>query len=98
MDDLIPKLADVKCITVIDMKSGYWQVPLDEHSSYLPNFDTPWGCFHYTRVAFGMTVSGNIFQCKLDAVYKNVKNVTGIDDDILMLGYDEGGSDIVLTE
>ena len=39
-------------------------------------------------------------QCKLDVIYKNVKKVTRIDDDLLILGYDEDGNDhdIAITE
>ena len=35
-----------------------------------------------------MSVSSNIFQFKLDAFYKNVKNVNEITDDIHILGYE----------
>ena len=46
-----------------------------------------------------MSVSSNIFQFKLDAFYKNVKNVNEITDGIHILGYENGNDhDITLTE
>ena len=68
IDDIIPKLVGVKYITVMDMKSGYQQVPLDEKSSYITVFNTSWGHFPFTKVVFGMSVPGNVFQHKLDFV------------------------------
>ena len=58
----------------------------------------PWRCFHYTRVAFGISVSGDVFQCKLDAVYKYMKDVTGIADNMLIPGYYEDGNDHDITQ
>ena len=81
----------------LDLKSGYQQVPLDEKSSYITIFNTSWGHFHFTKVVFGMSVSSNIFQYKLDAFY--VKNVNEITDGIHILGYENGNDhDITLTE
>ena len=40
-----------------------------------------------------MSVSGNAFLCKLNAVYKNVKNVSGTADEMIIHVYDEYGND-----
>ena len=36
-------LSKAKVFTVLDAKTGFWQVKLDEQSSYLTTFNTPLG-------------------------------------------------------
>ena len=43
MDDVISKLGKVKVFTVLDAKDGFLQVKLDEKSSELTTFHTPFG-------------------------------------------------------
>jgi len=42
-DELMSKLSGCKIFTVLDAKSAFWQQPLDENSSYLTTFTTPFG-------------------------------------------------------
>ena len=42
-DDVYHKLANAKYITVIVFKKSFWQFVLDEKSSYLTTFNTPFG-------------------------------------------------------
>ena len=91
--DIFHKLSNAKFFTVIDLKKGYWQIPLDEESSYLTTFNTPFGRFRFTRVPFGITVSGDAFQRKIDNVYMNIDQAKGIADDMLIWGNKEDGSD-----
>ncbi|KAK0151938.1 Rho guanine nucleotide exchange factor 2 [Merluccius polli] len=42
-DEVFTKLAVKKIFTVLDEKDGYWQIKLDEESSLLCTFKTPWG-------------------------------------------------------
>ena len=43
MEDILPRLTHAKVITVVDVKSGYWNVELDERASHLTTFGTPNG-------------------------------------------------------
>ena len=42
-DDVYHKLANAKYITVVDFKKSIWQFLLDEESSHLTTFNTPFG-------------------------------------------------------
>ena len=53
---------DAKYITVIDFKKSFWQFVLDEESSYLTTFNTPFGCYCYLSIPFSTNVSGNYHQ------------------------------------
>ena len=92
-DDVYHLLADAKHITVIDFKKSFWQFPLDEESSYLTTFNTPFGCYRYLRMPFGTNVTGDCHQHGIDAKYGKLKNVIGIADDLLIWGNEPDGSD-----
>ena len=48
--------------TKLDLKDGYWHVKLDEESSYLTTFNTPFGRYRFNMMPFGLNVSQDIFQ------------------------------------
>ena len=85
-DEILPKLFDKKYFSVLDTKKGYWHVELDEDSSMLTTFNTPFGRFKFNRMPFGLLMSQDVFQPKLDATYQGIPNVTGIADDIIVAG------------
>jgi len=86
IDEILPKLHNKKYFSVADTKKGYYHVELDYESSLLCTFNTPFGRYRFNRLPFGVNVSQDIFQRKLDDVYQGIPNVTGIADDILITG------------
>ena len=77
VSDILPRLSSVRYWTLINANSWY-------HSLKLDKFAYKCGRFRYTRLAFGDAMAGNMFQRKIS---KNLQNVCGIADDILMVGY-----------
>ena len=73
----------------LDAKSGYWSVQLDEESQLLTTFQTPYGRYCFTRLPFGLKVSQDIFQLKMDQILENVEGATGISDDVVVYGKTE---------
>ena len=73
-------------MTVCDCKKGYWHQKLDEASSFLTTFNTELGRFRYIVMPFGITVTGDVFQQKLDQCFGHIKNVIVIADDIMVVG------------
>ena len=55
LDEILPKLANAKVFSVLDAKDGFHQVKLDESSSYLTTFWTPFGHYRYLRMPFGIS-------------------------------------------
>ena len=45
IEDVVTHLHGAKFFTVLDVKNDFWHVALDEPSSYLTTFYTPFGCF-----------------------------------------------------
>ena len=53
MEDVLPSLAKAKVFTKVDAQNGYWHVLLDNESSKLTTFDTPFGRYCWKRLPFG---------------------------------------------
>ena len=101
LDDILPELVQSKYFTVKDATSGFWHIPLDFRSSLLTTFNTPWGNCRWLRMPFGLKVSGDVFEERLDRVIRLVPGVLGIADDIVIHGATENthnGTVLVLCE
>ena len=98
IDEILPQLHNKKYFTVADTKKGYWHVELDHESSLLCTFNTPFGRFKFNRLPFGINVSQDAFQRRLDDVYKGIKNVCGIADDIIACGQTPEEHDLAVLQ
>uniref|UniRef100_A0ABM0MBB2 Uncharacterized protein K02A2.6-like n=1 Tax=Saccoglossus kowalevskii TaxID=10224 RepID=A0ABM0MBB2_SACKO len=65
LDEILPKLSDAKVFSILDAKDGFHQVKLDEQSSYLTTFWTPFGRYRYVRMPFGISSASEEFQRRL---------------------------------
>ena len=61
IDDIISDSSDAKMFTVVDVKDGFWHVKLDEKSSYLTTFNTPYGRYRWLRLPFGVNSASEEF-------------------------------------
>nr|XP_022907407.1 uncharacterized protein K02A2.6-like [Onthophagus taurus] len=61
-EDIFTRLAEKNVFTVMDMKEGFWQLKLDEKSSELCTFNTPFGRYKFNRLPFGISSAPEIFQ------------------------------------
>ncbi|KAK3740433.1 hypothetical protein QZH41_004601 [Actinostola sp. cb2023] len=86
MDDLLPQPTNAKVFSVVDAKNGFWQVQLDEESSYLTTFGTPWGRYRWTRMPFGISPAPEEFQRRLEHAVEGLDGVMPIFDDIIAYG------------
>ena len=77
LDDILPELAQSKYFTAKDAASGFWHVLLDFRSSLLTTFNTPWGKYRCFRMPFGLEVSRDIFQERLDRMLRLVPGDLG---------------------
>lgn len=85
-DEVVSQLSEAAYFSVLDATSGYWSLKLEENSSYLTTFNTPFGRYRYLRVPFGLNCSQDVFQRKMDETFVGLSGVTGIVDDILIYG------------
>ena len=62
LDDVLPCMSQAKVFTKADCKEGFLQIELDDESSLLMTFQTPWGRYRWTRMPFGISPAPEIFQ------------------------------------
>ena len=89
IEEILPELSKAKVFSKVDLKEGFLQVELNEDSSKLTVFQTPWGRYRFHRIPFGITPVPEIFQMKLDQNLEGLKGVFKIADDILITGQRE---------
>lgn len=83
-DSLISKLQGCKVFTILDAKNGFWQLPLDEESSYLTTFTTPWGRYRFLVLPFGLNNAPEEFQRAMDEIFEEDSEVSPYFDDIAL--------------
>ena len=83
---LSKKIKVILLFSKADLKDGFLQIQLDEESSKLTTFQTPWGRYRYLRMPFGISPAPEYFQRKLDQNLEGLNGVYKIADDILITG------------
>ena len=57
LEELLPKLCEAKIFSPLDAKDGFYQISLEETSSKLTTFWTPFGLYRYLRMPFGVSLA-----------------------------------------
>lgn len=93
LDDVLPRLANARKFSILDARSGYWNVKLDDESKLLTTFNTPFGRYAFRRLPFGLNSAQDVFQKKVDQTFEGLPGVIGIVDDIVVYGKDDAEHD-----
>lgn len=86
LEDILPNLANAKVFSVLDAREGFWHIKLDEHSSYLTTFWTPFGRFRWLRLPFGISSAPEEFQRRQHEVLEGLTGAECVMDDIIVYG------------
>jgi hypothetical protein len=92
IEEIVADMPDAKVFSVLDATSGFWQVQLDEESSNLCTFNSPYGRYRFTRLPFGIKSAPEVFQRHMSEMLEGIPGaqpITGassIVDDILVWG------------
>lgn len=70
VDRILSMLRDAKFISSIDLKSAFWQIPLDQASKEKTAFAIPGrGLFHFNVLPFGLSNAAQAQQRLMDALF-----------------------------
>ena len=61
---------------------GYWSIVLDQDSSLLTTFNSPFGRYQFLCLPFGLVCSQDISQKKMDQILEECQGCIGIEDNI----------------
>lgn len=84
-DDIISKINGAKYFAKLDAYAGYWMLPLEEDSSKLCTFQTPFGRYKFKRLPFGLNCSAEIFHRKMSQLFETIEGVIIYQDDFLIV-------------
>ena len=85
-------MPNAKVFSIIDAKTSFWQVPLDEESSLLTTFITPIGRYKFLRMPYGIKMRTEVFQWSIEHLLTN-QPCEIVVDDILVYGLNQDEHD-----
>ena len=85
LEELLPKLCKAKIFSTLDAQDGFYQISLDEASSKLTTFWTPFGRYRYLRMPFGVSLAPEEFKTTLQEKLADLEGVEVIRDDIIVM-------------
>ena len=86
VDELTSELAGAQYFSVLDASSGFWQIPLDDQSSDLCCFNTPFGRYKFLRLPFGLHSAPEVFHKTMCPILEGIPGCQVYIDDILVWG------------
>lgn len=73
----------------LDAKVGHWSVCLEENSQLLTTFRIPFGCYCFQKLAFGLNISQDVFQQRMDEILEGLQGCVRMADDVCAFGSTE---------
>lgn len=73
IDDQLDLLHNKKYFTSLDLRSGYYQIPVEKTSRGKTTFVTPDGAYSFKRMSFGLCNAPSFFQRVMNRILKNLR-------------------------
>ena len=86
IEDIASRLSGAKVFTVLDVKQGFWHIPLEEQGSYMTTFNSPFGRYRWLRMPFGISSAPEVFQRNMHQLIEDLDGIEVIADDFLVYG------------
>ena len=87
IEDVATRLHGAKVFTVLDVRKGFWHVELEEESSFLTAFNTPFGRYRWKRMPFGICSAPEVFQRRIHELIQGLRGVEVVADDFVVVGF-----------
>ncbi len=62
IEEVVANIAGAQIYSTLDAKTGFWQISMDEKSSYYTTFATPFGRYRFLRMPYGIKSGSEVFQ------------------------------------
>ena len=83
--DILQRMERFQYATAVDLRKGYYHIPLDEETSKMCTTIFPWGKYRYKKLPMGLATAPDIFQHAMYTVFGDLDYVIIYLDDILIL-------------
>ena len=85
IEEVSTRLQNARFFTVLDAKNGFWQISLDDRSSMLTCFNTPFGRYCWMRMPFGINSVPEVWQRTMNQLVERLKCTDVIHYDFLIV-------------
>lgn len=72
IDEQVDRLRDAVIFSTLDLRNGFFHVPMDENSIRYTSFVTPSGQYEFLRTPFGLCISPPVFQRYVNFVFRDM--------------------------
>ena len=83
-EEIMSQMSGAKIFSKLDARAGYWQMKLDEPSSDLLAFNTPFGRYEFKRLPFGVHCASEVFSNQISNLIDGLEGVAHIQNDIIV--------------
>ena len=98
-DEILAELGNPKYFSELDLRSAYWQIPLDEKSRLLTTFNTPKGRYYFNVCPFGLNSISEICQKRVEEnITEKVPETFPYQDNIFIVANELDEHDAKLLE
>ncbi|CAC5368240.1 unnamed protein product [Mytilus coruscus] len=98
VEEVISQMPNAKVFSKLDATSGFWHIQLDEPSSKLCTFNTPFGRYRFARLPFEINSASEVFPKIVSEMVSDLEGAEAIIDDILIWGSDQKEHDMRLKQ
>lgn len=91
VEDILDQLGCARYFSVVDLYSGFHQIPLKKESRDVTSFSVEQGSYRFTRVPFGLNISPNSFSRMMSIAFAGIPTRESFlyMDDIIVIGRSE---------
>lgn len=98
IDEVLSRVGKAKVFSTLDLTNAYLQIPVDDGSSAMQTWSTPFGLYRPTALAYGIKQAPAIFQSCMDRMLLGLEGVISYQDDILVWGSNQESHDARLKD
>ncbi len=88
----LPSIQEIMCtidgltfVSILDLNMGFWMILLDIECQWLATVILPWGKYSYQCLAMGLSVSPDIYQGIMSAIFSDMEDVICFIDNIALI-------------
>ena len=97
-EEIMAKFSTCKIFSKIDASQEFWQMALDEPSSYLTTFNTPFGRYRYLRLPYGVKSAPEVYHKHVASIFQGIDGVHTEMDDVIIAAKSHSQHDQALIQ
>lgn len=98
LEEILTKLCNKSVFSVLDLSDGFYNIKLTEESKKLCTFSSPFGCYRFLRLPFGLSIAPEIFQKYSEKTFGDIPGVVVYCDDLLICANSDDEHDKILKQ